>query len=267
MGGLSEFPPAALEKDLHLTAALECISTIDSQATFTFCGGTSLSKCFGLIQRMSEDADFKFTIQEPSTRANLKKLKLSLRRAFVDAGFAVIREAAGDNNRYFAFWLGYEVTAPISLALRNELQVEFTFVDNQPITSSIQVRELVSEALGLETNLGQIDCLTVEQTVAEKVLSLLKRTHPRNGPASFDPRILRHVFDVFKIQSLWPQLDATMVAHYFRSAVAFDLNRYGETDLLFEKDRFEMLMEQLTYLENAKDRFEQDMNNRLQAWL
>ena len=131
LGGLSDFPPAALEKDLHLTAALDCISKIDSKATFAFCGGTSLSKCFGLLPRMSEDADFKFTLKEAGSRANLKKLKLCLKSAFEHAEFTVVRESAGDDNRYFAFWLAYEETTPKNLALRNELQIEFTYVDGK----------------------------------------------------------------------------------------------------------------------------------------
>jgi hypothetical protein len=214
---------------------------------------------------MSEDADFKFTLQEATTRANLKELKLSLRSAFVDSGFSVIRETAGDGNRYFAFWLAYEVTTPTNLALRNELQIEFTYIDSQPVTSPLRVRELVSEALGLESDLGEIDCLTVEQTIAEKVLSLLKRTHPEHGPEALDPRILRHVFDVFKIESLSLELDAILVEKYFREAVAFDLNRYGDSDLLHEKDSFRLLKEQLEYLENHKGRFEKYYEDALES--
>ena len=80
---------------------------------------------------MSEDADFKFTLKEAGSRANLKKLKLCWKSAFEHAEFTVVRESAGDDNRYFAFWLAYEGTTPKNLALRNELQIEFTYVDGK----------------------------------------------------------------------------------------------------------------------------------------
>ena len=49
-----------LEKDEHLTAALQAVFDLNFEhASLVFCGGTSLSKAHGLIERMSEDADIK----------------------------------------------------------------------------------------------------------------------------------------------------------------------------------------------------------------
>ena len=58
-----------LEKDEHLTAALQAVFELRFEhATLVFCGGTSLSKAHGLIERMSEDADIKVVLS--ATAAN-----------------------------------------------------------------------------------------------------------------------------------------------------------------------------------------------------
>lgn len=63
IGGLSA---AILEKDIHVTDALSAMMQIrDPEINLIFCGGTRLSKAFGVIERMSEDIDIKIDIKPP----------------------------------------------------------------------------------------------------------------------------------------------------------------------------------------------------------
>lgn len=56
-----------LEKDIHVTDALCALLGMKHPATqLVFCGGTSLSKAYGLLERMSEDVDLKVVLDEPS---------------------------------------------------------------------------------------------------------------------------------------------------------------------------------------------------------
>jgi len=58
--GLTTLAEAVLEKDLLLTEVLQAINATDKDGIgLVFCGGTCLSKAHGLIDRMSEDIDFK----------------------------------------------------------------------------------------------------------------------------------------------------------------------------------------------------------------
>ena len=74
--GLTPLPAAALEKDLLVTEILQRIQQLDTgEIKLVFCGGTSLSKAHGLIERMSEDIDFKVIVPEVpgvSKQANLR---------------------------------------------------------------------------------------------------------------------------------------------------------------------------------------------------
>lgn len=52
--------PSFVEKDWYVTQAIRTISAIQLPAfTFVFTGGTALSKAHKLIQRFSEDTDFR----------------------------------------------------------------------------------------------------------------------------------------------------------------------------------------------------------------
>jgi predicted nucleotidyltransferase component of viral defense system len=49
-----------IEKDWYACQALKAVSSIENEKfTIIFSGGTSLSKAHGLIQRFSEDLDFR----------------------------------------------------------------------------------------------------------------------------------------------------------------------------------------------------------------
>ena len=81
--GLTDFPPAALEKDILLTEVLFAIQNNNLYESNllqpVFGGGTSLIKGFSIIRRMSEDLDFKI-ISRNQDPANLNKPELGLLR-------------------------------------------------------------------------------------------------------------------------------------------------------------------------------------------
>ena len=55
--GLTDLAPSILEKDLLITEVLGMLAAFDwGEIQAVFCGGTSLSKGHGVIQRMSEAA-------------------------------------------------------------------------------------------------------------------------------------------------------------------------------------------------------------------
>ena len=59
-GDVGGITAALLEKDEHLTDALRAVFSLKIEGLrLIFCGGSSLSKAHGLIERMSEDADIK----------------------------------------------------------------------------------------------------------------------------------------------------------------------------------------------------------------
>lgn len=92
--GLTSLPPGIFEKDLLITEVLRTVVAVESDGIqLVFCGGTCLSKAHGLIERMSEDIDFKLVLPQGLSRSArsrlLSQFKKRLAAVLVDAGFAV----------------------------------------------------------------------------------------------------------------------------------------------------------------------------------
>lgn len=76
-------PPASIEKDWWVTQVLKAIYTLPYRDHLSFKGGTSLSKCWGLIERFSEDVDLGIDREYLGFEGELSKTQISdkLRRA------------------------------------------------------------------------------------------------------------------------------------------------------------------------------------------
>lgn len=66
-------PKIFIEKDYWVTYALRTVFKDDIGGEVVFKGGTALSKCFGLIERFSEDIDLVVKHGEEDTDSQLKK--------------------------------------------------------------------------------------------------------------------------------------------------------------------------------------------------
>ncbi len=74
---------AIIEKDWWVTAVLRALFKLPYAQNISFKGGTGLSKCWGLIERMSEDIDIGITREFLGFKGLLSKTQISdkLRRA------------------------------------------------------------------------------------------------------------------------------------------------------------------------------------------
>ena len=130
--------PAFVEKDWYSVQVLKAISAYSHEAITTiFSGGTSLSKGYGLLQRFSEDLDFRarYDFDEPEKRNK------PTRRAFRKGIMGAVAEIDGitfDNAKldaggnYFKFPLSYTQQFDLPSSMRTELQVEFSFTQPPP---------------------------------------------------------------------------------------------------------------------------------------
>jgi len=75
--------PQAVEKDIWVTAILRALFALPYAENLSFKGGTSLSKCYNLIERFSEDIDIAVNRELLGFGENLSKTQINdkLRRA------------------------------------------------------------------------------------------------------------------------------------------------------------------------------------------
>ena len=76
-------PPSSIEKDWWVTQVLKALHTLPYAEYIAFKGGTSLSKCWNLIARFSEDVDIALSSEFLGFGGELSKTQISdrLRRA------------------------------------------------------------------------------------------------------------------------------------------------------------------------------------------
>ena len=121
--GLIKLRPAMLEKDFMVTKVLGLLASFNwanHPFTAVFCGGTALSKGHKLIQRMSEDIDFRLVPLrrdcKPS-RNSLRTLRQALHQQLVAGGFDNVKVISRNKSRHTRFLLHYQSHCPSDEAL------------------------------------------------------------------------------------------------------------------------------------------------------
>ena len=253
--GLTKMPEAALEKDIHLTDVLHALKRLPTDANLVFCGGTSLSKCFQAINRMSEDVDFKFHIEDAVSITSGRKARSVYKNEIQEhlnaSGFDTSIRHQENGNLFFSFEVRYESKFEKRQSLRESILLEFTHVAGKPHSVTRPIREIINEAQSIYPDLGEIECLTIEQTIAEKVLSFLRRA-PDRSLATFDPRIVRHIYDIHALTKLGSRDDES-IARYFELAISHDESRYGLNRLMLKQSLESLQQSKANYAGLHKD--------------
>ena len=237
--GLSLFSAGALEKDVHLTEVLRALTLVETEdLKLVFCGGTSLVKAYGYLNRMSEDIDIKIVdLSNRNTsaiRQSLGHLKVAVTKAFVDSGFVVKTPQAMSANRYIIFDLAYEPKFPSEVSLRPEIKVEFTYAPAHLPVVQRSISMLLLRDLGMTQQSFEFTCNAMEETLAEKVLGFLRRSARLLPNQDGDERLVRHIHDVHILAGMKPDLVATHRA--FKLAVAEDVRKFANQDPAFSQN-------------------------------
>ena len=264
--GLTSLPPGIFEKDLLITEVLRTVVAVESDGIqLVFCGGTCLSKAHGLIERMSEDIDFKLVLPEGLSRSArsrlLSQFKKRLAAVLVDAGFAVPANEiiALDENSYVSLNLHYESRfAPVA-SLRSEIKVELNARPPVLPTARLPIASMLDVLIQAPKTDLQVACISVEETLAEKVLSFLRRTaEARAGRnrADYDDRLVRHLYDV---RAIAREREGLVLPHeHFAALVAGDATQFRNQYPEFEDDPVGQMRVVLDALHHEADAFERD---------
>lgn len=308
-GILKNMPAAVAEKDQHITDALHALSqihivhsanqvnrkrgdsqpqSIDVATRMVFAGGTCLSKAYGLIERMSEDIDIKIVLESPpegyafpntlGERGRLKALHKAVEDALTGLGFQFVVQVDKDNpirrdgSRYYCLLVSYEAHFQDTAGtLRPQLKVEL--ICRPPmIPSEMQSLGYMLEVLSGSANpfVFSMNCITVAETLAEKVLSLLRRcawNWDGHQSGDFDTALVRHVYDVWRIATNHSEA-LEPAARVFSSSVNKDVLEFGGQHPEFAADPFGVLRRTLKVAEThecLKANFEQRLKPLLYA--
>lgn len=214
-------PAYALEKDHHVLDAIKIVSAMPSSAHFhlVFCGGTCLAKAYGILDRMSEEVDFKVVPNEAGAALGTTALRREL-SAYVKSIVAAL-EAGGfgegsvarrsrDDNKYSALDITYDSVFAKPDSLRSHLLFELNHTALAAETTTLPIGALFDRlAFGAYKNALDIECVSLREALAEKLVSFPRRlamqlTKLKDGEAladqpGWDHALVRHLYDVDRI--------------------------------------------------------------------
>lgn len=175
--------PAFVEKDWAAVRVIAAISEIDAEGLRpVFSGGTSLSKAYGLIQRFSEDVDFKAVVPVDFPSGNAaRKVRSNYRRAVIGGlerrGWGIVEDSlkVGNDSQFFSIHLQYDRSFGLPSSLRPHIQIEMTLRPPSLPPEERPVQSFVSLAGGQVPEVPAIACVSPAETAADKVSALTWR--------------------------------------------------------------------------------------------
>ena len=214
--------PIYIEKDYWVTFALHTIFHDVVGYETVFKGGTALSKCFGIIERFSEDIDL-VVLQNESDSGNKLKSKLKKITDVVSKKLEEIEIDKITTKLGMIRKIAYKypkITTGIFGQVRDVIIVEATWLGRyepyykQQISSYIY--EMMKEAnqLELAKEYGmlpfEVQVLLGNRTICEKIMSLVRFSYGENPIEDLQNKI-RHTYDIHQL------LKETEVKDFFNS--------------------------------------------------
>jgi predicted nucleotidyltransferase component of viral defense system len=217
--GLS-LPAYALEKDHMVLEVLKLIMSIpaDPYFRFVFCGGTCLAKAYGVLERMSEDVDFKLVPTQAATSlsktALRQKLSAFVKKIVVDLqesefGAISVNRRSQDESKYSALDIQYESAFSKPISLRPHVLVELNYAALQSPTQIVDVGLLLDKLfLGTYQSPIKIECVSLVEALAEKLVAFPRRLSLQierslhllpEQDENWDKSLVRHLYDVSQI--------------------------------------------------------------------
>lgn len=210
---LKNLPEIYIEKDYWVTVALHAIFTSEVGNYAVFKGGTALSKCFGVIERFSEDIDIVL-LKEGTESGNQLKTRLKRISETVAAilpeievpgitnKFGMIRKTAHTYQHYFEGQFGQ---------VRDIIILETTWLGSFEPYTTAKVSSFIAEMMEAtgqskliqEYNLQpfRVNILSKERTLCEKIMSLVRFSFTPDPIADLSNKV-RHIYDIHKLLSM-----------------------------------------------------------------
>ncbi len=241
-----------VEKDWQAVRILAVLASLKTENIhLIFSGGTSLSKGFDLIQRFSEDLDFKVLLSSNDRDRNTYR---EYRERIIAAILASNPEwhigkdtiKSGNASRFFSCQIAYQQQIVQTASLRAHVKLEVTFqapllpFEERPLIS------FVAQAQRQRPEVIDMPCVSPVETGADKLSALTWRVLSRQrGTKEDDPTLVRHLHDLAALEkrirasSDFPALVLSLLEQ--------DVNRNKTSGLekLRPSERLERLVEKL----------------------
>lgn len=223
-----------IEKDWYVVRALSVIAGVDVPGVVpVFSGGTSLSAAWRIINRFSEDIDFKVAIDAPTQSAARTRrgvFRQSVLDALASAGFVLDGDVLiGNMSRFFRASFHYGAVLPPAAGIRPALQIEMTFGGTLMAPIARPVQSLFAQAAKAPPEIASMPCVDLVETAADKISALAWRASVRDRSSEKDdPTIVRHIHDLAALSE--SVSESRSFAELARGILKTDARRTGNPD-------------------------------------
>lgn len=201
--------PVVVEKDYYVTLILNGLK--DKLPFIVFKGGTSLSKCYNVIKRFSEDIDI--TIDTKLTQGQMGNVKDAIKEVAAELGLNIPNIYETRSRRsYNKYLLSYDTVLEDSdSALQPTVVLETSFAEVSFPTVLMSVHSYLGDMLqkGEPEMVNDFHLIPfemkvqgIDRTLADKVFAIcdyyLKNDVRRHS---------RHIYDIYKLLPIVPQTE------------------------------------------------------------
>lgn len=245
-----------IEKDWYVTQIIGIIANVQHDGfDVIFSGGTALSKAHQLLQRFSEDIDFRVHVQnDKNTRPLRSQFKSSVVNALRGKGFNIADNQiqARNKNSFFSISLNYETHFQSDMALRPGVLIEITVQDTQLPPIALPVSSFVNTHTNQSPEVERIKCIDPVESAADKLSAISWRIPDRmRDSENDDPSLVRHIHDlaILKEMALSHREFSTLV----KGAMEQDRERPKNDASITKLSASERLQRMLQTLKNDKE--------------
>ena len=203
-------PPEYVEKDYWVTLALHRIFNSNLREKVVFKGGTALSKCYGIIERFSEDIDLVVLRSDGESGNQLKK-RLKRINELIEEELPEVEEEGITNKKGMIRKTAHSYSklfTGVYGQVRDIIILESTWLGHYEPYSQNETTSFVGQMMienGQENVAAKngllpfkLLVLKPERTICEKIMSLVRFSYTENPIDDLKMKV-RHTYDLYKL--------------------------------------------------------------------
>jgi hypothetical protein len=204
-----EIPEIFIEKDYWVTYALHQLFHSEVKDLIVFKGGTSLSKCYSIIKRFSEDIDLVVIKNDVDTGSDLKRRLKDITTIIDRSILEIVPDHTNTNKKGSIRKIVYSFPK-VGLGgkygeVKDDITLEVSHLGNFEPNVTKPIRALIADYINSTPNIElitqfglgdfEVKALAVERTFCEKIISLIRFSYTESPITDLSNKV-RHTYDL-----------------------------------------------------------------------
>ena len=204
-----EIPEIFIEKDYWVTYALHQLFHSEVKDLIVFKGGTSLSKCYSIIKRFSEDIDLVVIKNDVDTGSDLKRRLKEITTIIDRSILEIVPDHTNTNKKGSIRKIVYSFPK-VGLRgkygeVKDDITLEVSHLGNFEPNVTKPIRTLIADYINSTPNIElitqfglgdfEVKALAVERTFCEKIISLIRFSYTESPITDLSNKV-RHTYDL-----------------------------------------------------------------------